>query len=963
LPFGFELMAAVRGPPSAESLGLSAADYRLYTEYGGDEDIAALVGKITEGIANYNELVEAVHDYLKFGEYRYSLKPGIAPDGDQLKFFLFETKKGYCTYYAFAFALLLRSLGIPARTAAGFFIDPETNTFNYYPVRADMAHAWVEVWYPGYGWIEYDPTSQELAEGEEFRFSQGTPPELFERLMKEILDNHSRLRPKQGEGEGDQRSLEAVGRETIRFVRYWGPYILAALLTVWFIYLRAGRFALSRLTGKPRRRAVYLWAHAKRRLALGGIKKPPALSEAEWAVFGDSRFGGLYVLYQDYAAARFARDYTGEDPQGAEANYRRFDGAVKREIPAARRLLGWFLPPLALVLGEKARGGGGTDGRGGLLLLVVLLFFQTSAGPGAQDAEMPANELYNLAGDAQRAENWERAVEFYSRGSAAYPGDLRFPRALGNLYYNRRLFRLAWDEYRRVDKLDPWNPEILFQLSRTAAYLNEDTLSAGYLEQLLILDPDNREAIGNLGWMYYKIHRLSDGEELLVSAIQRLGAESDFAMTLGTIYSDMFNYAEGKRWYLRSIESAGNVDDNLFAAVAYYNLSILESRFYQFDLAYASAGSSLEKYDRASGRLALGELYLRRLALPRALAEYQEAYEMDTSPLSKLNLAQVYQIGGRLEEARLYAEDCLKAADLSWMLNYGIDPIRYRRDIHEILTDTYKGLLKAESYAAPASVSERIRGLFRKTAFRFKAEVHSLLFRKYCLLSAEAYNSGNSLRAAQTGSIGSGEIHLDALTQYYNAFEGYPRRALTYLRLAAGWETTLIPESAAAYTFEEGKLLGKKELIHRAVDQFAPLWERDMTAEAYAELATGRGTRAERRDAAERLFALNRGVLRQKGIRLPVKPVISGGRPGLQRILEKTVKTAGMDIGGDESRYTLTLTAGNGGGSPGGVISCELYDGGRGTVVYRGNITLASLSGKDRAFFARALGDGIFNGF
>jgi hypothetical protein len=728
------------------------------------------------------------------------------------------------------------------------------------------------------------------------------------------------------------------------------------------MYVRTGWLVLSRLTGKPRRRAVYLWAHAKRRLALGGIKKPPALSEAEWAVSGDRRFSGLYALYQDYAAARFARDYTGEAARDGE-EYRRFGSAVNREIPAARRLLGWLLPPLALFLREKTRGGGGTNGRGGLLLLAVLLLLLTGGDPNAQNDEMPADELYRLAGDAQDAENWERAVELYGRGSAAYPGDLRFPRALGNLYYKRRLFRLAWDEYRRVDVLDPRNPEILFQLSRTAAYLNEDALSAGYLEQVLTLDPDNREAIGNLGWMYYKIHRLSDGEELLVSAIQRLGAESDFSMTLGPIYSDMFNYAEGKRWYLRSIESAGNADDSLFAAVAYYNLSILESRFYQFDLAYASTGSSLENYDRASGRLALGELYLRRLALPRALAEYQEAYEMDTSPLSKLNLAQVYQIGGRLEEARLYAEDCLRAADLSWMLNYGIDPVRYRRDIHEILMDTYEGLLKAESYAAPASVPERIRGLFRKAAFRFKAGVHSLLFSKYSLRSAEAYGYGNSLNAAQAVGIGPGGIHPDALTQYYNAFEKYPRRAASYLRLAAAYETALIPESAASYAFEEGKLLGKKEPILRAADRFDPLWERDMTAEAYAELAAGRGTKAERRDAAERLFALNRGVLRQKGIRLPVELVISGGRPGLRRVLEKAVKTAGMDAGGGGSRYTLAITAGAGGDSPGGVIFCELRDGGRGTVVYRGNITLASLSGKDRALFARALGDGVFNGF
>jgi transglutaminase-like putative cysteine protease len=87
---------------------------------------------------------------------------------------------------------MLRSLGIPCRVAAGFFTDPSTEALGYYPVRADMAHAWAEVWFPGYGWIEYDPTTENIAEGEEFRFSSGTPPELFERLMKEILDNRSR---------------------------------------------------------------------------------------------------------------------------------------------------------------------------------------------------------------------------------------------------------------------------------------------------------------------------------------------------------------------------------------------------------------------------------------------------------------------------------------------------------------------------------------------------------------------------------------------------------------------------------------------------------------------------------------------------------------------------------------------------------------------------------------------------
>ncbi|MDR1567016.1 MAG: hypothetical protein LBS48_07025, partial [Treponema sp.] len=891
----FELIDAVKGRPGAEELEMSPEDYRIYTEYGGDEELAAYARDITEGLSTYWERIQAVYDWLKYGEYRYSLKPGIAPSGDQLKYFLFDAKKGYCSYYAFAFALLIRSLGVPCRVAAGFFIDPKTNAFDYYPVRADMAHAWVEVWYPGYGWIDYDPTTENLAEGEEFRFSFGTPPELFERLMKEILDNHSRLKPREAGAEPSGRDrLARLGRDTAAFFRNKGHWLLLALLVLLFLVIRSGFLWLSLTAWKIRRKALCLWAHCKWRLALGGAGKPFHLAEAEWAA--SSRFGGVYALYQDGAAARFARDYTEENWRRMKANYRVFDESYRKGVSPARRLLAWILPPLALALRGKAA----------VLSALILLLSLAGSSPEAQSPAVPQDELFRSAQEAQGAENWEQAVELYSRGSELYPGDLRFPWSLGNLYYQRRLFRLAWDEYQKAGALNPRDPDILFQLSRTAGYLNEDSISAEYLEQLLALEPDNRDAVGSLAWMYYKIHRLDEGEGLLLGAIETLGRNADFAMTLGTIYSDMFNYSEAKRWYLEAIEGAEAADDRLFAAVAHYNLSILESRFYHFDLAYDRTNASLDSLNRASGRLARGELYLRRLALPRALSEYQEAYEMDTSPLSKVNLAQVYQIGGRLEEARLYAEDCLKTGDLSWMLNYGIDPVRYKRDIHEILKVTYKGLEEAEAFAAPGNLKEAVQSLFRTISYRFRAAVHRHLYQKYSLLSAQAYGPG-------------GETHLEALTQYYNAFESHPLRALTYLRLAREFETPRIPESAAAYDFEEGKLLKKKDRIAETLKDFDPQWERDMIADAYGELAKQERGR-ESLDAAERLFALNRGALRQKGRGLPAALRIEGTSPKTETALRKAAKAAGVREYQD-SRYTLTFRPGR----EEGAIFCELY--------------------------------------
>ncbi|MDR2363478.1 MAG: hypothetical protein LBD65_03585 [Spirochaetaceae bacterium] len=952
----FELMESVPGPVTPETLALNAGEYAYYTEYGGDGMIAAYAQEITGGITNYREKVRTVYEWLKYGEYRYSLKPGIAPDGDQLKFFLFQSKKGYCSYYAFSMALLLRSLGIPARVAVGFFIDPESNTFNYYPVRSNMAHAWVEVYYPGYGWIEYDPTSETLAEGEEFALSPGAAPDVFERLMKEILDNRSRLSPRIGaENEAAPGSLGSLGRSAGIFFRTYGGLVFFIILCLGFVFIRAGPLWRVFLTGDPRKKAGRLWAQVLRRLRLGGFRRG-LRGEADWAHALDREFAlGVYPLYQSLAAARYAPEFTGEDFSLLKTRYGVFKAQYQKAIPLPRRVLAWILPPLALVLGPpKRRPGGGT----GLTLLGAVLLLVVLAGDAAR-AQAPngefireAEELFNEAQNSQIAELWERAIELYTQGSGLYPQDPRFPLALGNLYSGHRLFTLAWDEYRKVERLIPENIEILYLLSRTAGYLNRTAVSAEYLERLLALEPDHYEAISNLGWMYYKLHRLEEGEQLLLDARSRIGGDADFAMTLGTIYLAMFRYEDSKRWYREAIAGGEAAGDRRFTAVAYYNLSILESRFYQFGAAFDCTNDSLASQDRSSGRLARGELFLRRLELPRVLTEYQGAYELDTSPLAKVNLAQVYQIVGRLEEARLYAEDCLDRGDLSWMINYGIDPVQYKRDLHEILYKTYGGLKKTEGAFVYGSLGEKINGLVRAFSYGFRESVHRRLYEKYCFLDAEAYEAELSSPR---------ESHLDALIQYYHAFQSYPSRARTYLNRAGEFETALIPQAQGSYELEEGALMGDKILIRRSLEHFDPVWERDMIAEGYAELAqAARGS--EKREAAERLYALNPGGLRQKGIRLPAELRLeTGGFPDNAAKLEKTLRRA-LDKAGideitpeDQGRFRLRIRL-----EPGNNARCELYDAGKGIAVFSRRFPLTSSAPGDISAFIRALGDELF---
>jgi tetratricopeptide (TPR) repeat protein len=961
----FDLMPAAAWPPGPETLGLTGEEYRIYTEYGNNEEIKNLADDLTVEFDRYWDKVQAIHDFLKYGDYRYSLKPGIAPDGDQLSFFLFQSKKGYCSYYAFAMALLLRSIGIPARVAAGFFIDPGSGAFDYYPVLSNMAHAWVEVTFPGYGWIEYDPTTDQLAEGEEFNFSSGVNKDLFERLMKEILENHSRLSVKEGTEEtAATPGLRSLVKNAGRFLgKNWLPLGIF-LLVIIFAAIRLGYLFMYWCTGDPRKKARRLWHHVRRRLALAGFRRDAALTEAEWAGRTDNVIPGVYALYLDQAEARFAPRYTGESLAVFTAEYRLFSAACGRTVSPGRRFLAWAVPPLALLLPPPRRrddggygDGPGTPGRTGAapVIVLILTLLLAMTGSEAQDRPAAADQILTEAMASEEAELWERAVDLYRLGSERYPGDARFPRALGTLYYYRGLYRLAWDELRKTETLVPADSGLLYILSRTAAYLNRDRESVDYLERLVAVDPDNREAIGNLGWMYYKVHRLADGQRLLNEAVARFGDDSDFSMTLGTLYADAYRYAEGKEWYLRAIEEGEAQNDRSFTSVAWYNLSILESRFYHYDRAFEDTNASLDAQNRASGRLARGEMLLRRLDFERALADYEAAYEMDTSPLAKLNLAQIYQISGRLEEGRLYAEDCLKGGDLSWMLNYGIDPVRYRRDIHDVLRKVYGGLERTEWQSPRGGAAEWFRSLLRIAVYRFKAAGHDHLYRKFSLAAADAYGLTFDGKDAE---------HLDALIQYYNAFERYPRRAGCYLERARNFETPIIPAASASYDLEEGILFKKTDLILSAIEDFDPSWERDMIAKAYAEAAKRQGPAGE--DAAERLFALNRGALRQEGLRLPVELRIEGAGRQLASRLTRYIGRAGFDprtAGGETAatgagtRFLLSVTVPEDPALPAG---CELYDRIRGSTVLRRNFSLPSGSGTDVAGFARNLGDAVF---
>jgi hypothetical protein len=102
--------------------------------------------------------IEATVGHLR-SAYRYTLAPGAFRTGDPLAEFLFEKKAGYCEYFASAAVILLRLQGVPARFVKGLSVGLQTDQGGgLHVVRESDAHAWVEAWVPGSGWVEVDPT-------------------------------------------------------------------------------------------------------------------------------------------------------------------------------------------------------------------------------------------------------------------------------------------------------------------------------------------------------------------------------------------------------------------------------------------------------------------------------------------------------------------------------------------------------------------------------------------------------------------------------------------------------------------------------------------------------------------------------------------------------------------------------------------------------------------------------------
>ncbi|WP_017591183.1 transglutaminase family protein [Nocardiopsis potens] len=273
-------------PARLTGSGAGSPDERfLVVPSGVDDRVARLARSITEDADDRLARAVALQDWFTGeGGFRYDLSPPALPEGaDPLAHFLFDSRVGYCEQFAASMALMARQLGIPARVAVGYTSGTRTADGRW-QVRESDAHAWPELYFPGQGWLRFEPTpgdGQGTASVPEY--ASGAPSAPSEPEAEEspsaAPEESEAAEEEDGAASPDREDTAAPGREAPDSGGAapgdgGGPWVAVALAAA----AAAVLVLLPALLRAVRRRA---------RAVRAGAAAPAAAAEAAWAEVRD----------------------------------------------------------------------------------------------------------------------------------------------------------------------------------------------------------------------------------------------------------------------------------------------------------------------------------------------------------------------------------------------------------------------------------------------------------------------------------------------------------------------------------------------------------------------------------------------------------------------------------------------------------------------------------------------------
>lgn len=180
-------------PPQYYDPAVLAANTQL--PKGLDPNIAALARQITANAPTMYDKVVALETFLHT-KFTYNVNINPPQDQELVSWFLFRSgRQGFCNYFATAMAMMARTLGIPARVAAGYTNGTYDAKTHEYTVDGTDAHAWTQVYFAGYGWINFEPSAgfAQFARPTPGEFQPGSAPTVPTGNVKNLGGTHSKL--------------------------------------------------------------------------------------------------------------------------------------------------------------------------------------------------------------------------------------------------------------------------------------------------------------------------------------------------------------------------------------------------------------------------------------------------------------------------------------------------------------------------------------------------------------------------------------------------------------------------------------------------------------------------------------------------------------------------------------------------------------------------------------------------
>lgn len=255
--------------------------------------VAELAQQLVAGAETPYDRALALEAYLRTIPYTLEVEQP-PPERDVVDVFLFDFRKGYCDYYATAMAVLARSVGVPARLAVGYASGSYDEEEGFYEVTEEHAHSWVEVYFPRYGWIPFEPTAARVT----FERREGGP------LVERPSDLDARLKELREQGEFRQ-FREALRRWSLGLGI--GGGLLAMGAAAWMVWRRRSEAGL----GVAQRLYLHLTRWSARLGRQPAAHETPAefargLAERLTTLAATARWGRHRLLEQGQAAGEEA---------------------------------------------------------------------------------------------------------------------------------------------------------------------------------------------------------------------------------------------------------------------------------------------------------------------------------------------------------------------------------------------------------------------------------------------------------------------------------------------------------------------------------------------------------------------------------------------------------------------------------------------------------------------------------